>query len=92
MEDKDKSYFIKLISIAVPWLLVILIAYASEAPGKFYGWFVMVSALSAPAIYKIALLLKGQGHGNFKDDYGMVIGFVVTIIFLTIIMDIWKNF
>ena len=86
MEDKDKSYFIKLISIAVPWLLVILIAYASEAPGKFYGWFVMVSALSAPAIYKITLLSKGQGHGNFKDDYGMVIGFVVAIIFLTIIM------
>ena len=58
MDDKDKSYFIKLISIAIPWLLVILIAYASEAPGKFYGWFVMVSALSGPAIYKITLLSK----------------------------------
>ena len=86
MEDEDKNYFIKLISIAIPWLLVILIAYVSEAPGKFYGWFVMVSTLSAPAIYKIILLSKGQGHGNFMDDYGMVIGFIGAIIFLTIIM------
>jgi hypothetical protein len=81
--DRD---FIKTIAIAVPWFLIILIAYASDAPGKFYGWYIMVSTISAPAIVKLISLSKGQGHGNFMDDYGMLIGFFGAIIFLTIIM------
>ena len=86
MEEEDKSFFIKFVSIAVPWFLVILIAYASEAPGKFYWWYLMVSAWSAPAIYKIMLLSKGQKHGSFMDDYGILIGCFGVIIFLTVIM------
>jgi len=86
MEDKDKSYFIKLISITVLWFLVILIAWVAGASQKFYPWWFMVSALAAPAIYKIIALSKGKGHRNFMDDYGMLIGFFGAIVFLTIIM------
>ena len=86
MEDEDKSFNIKFYSITVLWFLVVLIAWVGEAPQKFYPWWVMVSALAAPIIHKIIALSKGEGHGNFMDDYGMPIGFFGAIIFFTIIM------